>query len=113
MSLGSMLLRNLLLLAVECGAVLLLRGPAPWIPVLLTVFVVGSGVLHGTDAEFTPRFAVALAAVGVTELTVRAWGPPDPRAIAAGVGAVVLLAVQTATVARYARRPRRLRRRRT
>ncbi|MFK0252919.1 hypothetical protein [Streptomyces sp. NPDC090445] len=108
----SILLRNLLLLVVECGAVLL-RGPVPWVPVLLAVFVVGSGVLHGTDAEFTPRFAVALAAVGVVELAVRAWGLPDPRATAAGLGAAVLLVVQTATVARYARRPRpRPRRRR-
>lgn len=108
-----MLLRNLLLLVVECGAVLLLREPVPWIPVLLAVFVVGSGVLHGTDAEFTPRFAVALAAVGVAELAVRAWGLPDPRATAAGLGVAVLLVVQTALVVRYARRPRpRPRRRR-
>ncbi|MEU2391676.1 hypothetical protein [Streptomyces sp. NPDC007369] len=111
MSIRSMLLRTLILLAVESGAVLLLRGTAPWIPVLLAVFVVGSGVLHGTDAEFTPRFVVALAAVGVAELAVRAWGLPDPRATAAGLGATVLLVVQTATVARYARRPRPRRRR--
>ncbi|MFD0271515.1 hypothetical protein ACFVGY_33830 [Streptomyces sp. NPDC127106] len=113
MSIRSVLLRTLILLAVESGAVLLLlRGPVPWIPVLLAVFVVGSGVLHGTDAEFTSRFAVALAAVGVAELTVRAWGPvPDPRATAAGLGAAVLLVVQTAAVARYARRPRPRRRR--
>ncbi|MFJ9647826.1 hypothetical protein ACWEPM_05165 [Streptomyces sp. NPDC004244] len=111
MPMWSMLLRTLVLLVVEYGAVLLLRGSAPWIPVLLAVFVVGSGVLHGTDAEFTPRFAVALAAVGVVALAARARGLPDPPAIAAGPAAAVLLLVQVATLRRYVRRPRPRRRR--
>ncbi|MCC0098719.1 hypothetical protein K7B10_28895 [Streptomyces flavotricini] len=104
----SMLLRNLLVLAVEFGAALLLRAPdAPWIPVLLAVFVVGSGVLHGTDAEFTPRFLVALIAVGVAELGSRAWASPDAFQ-AAGTGAAILLAVQTLILVRYSlRRPGR------
>ncbi|MET9886964.1 hypothetical protein ABZZ20_28245 [Streptomyces sp. NPDC006430] len=100
----SMLLRNFLVLAVEFGAALLLRAPeAPWIPVLLAVFVIGSGVLHGTEAEFVPRFVVALAAVGVAELGSRAWAAPDAVATA-GTGAAVLLVVQTATLVRYALR---------
>ncbi|MFD7085789.1 hypothetical protein [Streptomyces sp. NPDC059918] len=107
----SMLLRNLLVLAVEFGAALLLREPgAPWIPVLLAVFVVGSGVLHGTDAEFTPRFLVALVAVGVAELGSRAWASPDALPTA-GTGAAILLAVQTLILVRYSlRRPRPRRR---
>ncbi|MEU9252429.1 hypothetical protein AB0D66_11360 [Streptomyces sp. NPDC048270] len=72
--LGGALLRNGLLLAAEFGAVLLLRGPeAPWVPVLLAVFVVGAGVPHGTDAEFVARTAVALAAVGVAVLGGTTW----------------------------------------
>ncbi len=70
---------------------------------LLAVFVVGSGVLHGTEAEFVPRFAVALAAVGVAELGARALGLPD-EGVAAGLGCAVLVAVQAVTVARSARR---------
>ncbi len=104
----SMLPRNLLVLAVEFGAALLLREPdAPWIPLLLAVFVVGSGVLHGTDAEFTPRFLVALVAVGVAELGSRAWASPDALRTA-GTGAAILLAVQTLILVRYSlRRPGR------
>ncbi|MCJ1681164.1 hypothetical protein MTF65_28195 [Streptomyces sp. APSN-46.1] len=99
----SMLLRNLLLLAVESGAAFLLRGPdpAPWIPVLLAVFVVGSGVLHGTEAEFVPRFLIAFAAVGVAWLGGTAWEAP---ASLPGVGAGALLAVQTVTLVRFSRR---------
>ncbi|KPI21970.1 hypothetical protein OV450_7538 [Actinobacteria bacterium OV450] len=103
----SMLLRNALLLGVEFGAALLLRDPgAPWIPVLLAVFVVGSGVLHGTEAEFVPRFLVALAAVGVAELGGRAWASADdlPRA---ATGAAILLAVQTLPLLRHSLRRRR------
>ncbi|MGW0389553.1 hypothetical protein ACWDYJ_01395 [Streptomyces sp. NPDC003042] len=60
------ILRNCLLLAVEFGAILLLRGPeGAWIPVLLAVFVVGAAVPHGTGAEFVARTAVALVAVGI------------------------------------------------
>ncbi|KIF03155.1 hypothetical protein PL81_25910, partial [Streptomyces sp. RSD-27] len=64
------LLRNVLLLAVEfAAALLLLRDPGtPWIPVLLAVFVAGSAVPHGTDAEFAARFLVALTAVGVARV---------------------------------------------
>ncbi|MFB6809365.1 hypothetical protein [Streptomyces sp. NPDC056387] len=103
----SMLLRNALLLGVEFGAALLLREPdAPWIPVLLAVFVVGSGVLHGTEAEFVPRFMVALAAVGVAELGGRAWASADDLPTAA-TGAAILLAVQTLTLLRHSVRRRR------
>ena len=78
----------------------------PSIPVLLAVFVVGSGVLHGTEAEFVPRFLVALAAVGVAELGGRAWASPDALPTA-GTGAAILLAVQTLILIRYSLRRRR------
>ncbi|MEU9231813.1 hypothetical protein [Streptomyces subrutilus] len=72
--LGGALLRNCLLLAAQFGAVPLLRGPeAPWVPVLLAVFVVGAAVPHGTDAEFVARTVVALAAVGVAALGSITW----------------------------------------
>ncbi|MCX4525362.1 MULTISPECIES: hypothetical protein [unclassified Streptomyces] len=98
----SMLLRNLLVLAVESGAAYLLRSPdpAPWIPVLLAVFVVGSGVLHGTDAEFVPRFLVAFAAVGVAWLGAMAWDATDSVPAA---GVVALLVIQTGTLIRHSR----------
>ncbi|MFD3552849.1 hypothetical protein ACFWWA_12170 [Streptomyces goshikiensis] len=100
-----LLLRNLLVLAVEFGAAYLLRSPdpAPWIPVLLAVFVVGSGVLHGTDAEFVPRFLVAFVAVGVAWLGGAAAGEATDSVPAAG--AVTLLVIQTALLIRFSRRP--------
>ncbi|MGW7436886.1 hypothetical protein [Streptomyces sp. NPDC054849] len=68
------ILRNGLLLAVEVGAIWLLRGPEwSWIPVLLAVFVVGAAVPHGTDAEFVARTAVALFAVGIVVLAGITW----------------------------------------
>ncbi|MFE7093662.1 hypothetical protein [Streptomyces erythrochromogenes] len=67
-------LRNCLLLAVEFGAIWMLRGPEGlWIPVLLAVFVAGAAVPHGTDAEFVARTAVALTAVGIAVLGGTAW----------------------------------------
>ncbi|MEU7555897.1 hypothetical protein AB0B01_26800 [Streptomyces sp. NPDC044571] len=101
----SMLLRHLLVLAVEFGALLLLRGPdgAPWVPVLPAVFVVGSGVLLGTEAEFVPRFLIALSAVGVAALGGRAWDAEHPFS-PSGVAAALLLVLQTVTLTRHARR---------
>lgn len=67
-------LRNCLLLAVEFGAIWLLRGPGgAWIPVLLAVFVVGAAVPHGTGAEFVARTSVALLAVAVVVAGGIAW----------------------------------------
>ncbi|WP_157879624.1 hypothetical protein [Streptomyces yangpuensis] len=67
-------LRNCLLLAVELGAIWLLRGPEGlWVPVLLAVFVAGAAVPHGTDAEFVARTAVALTAVGIAVLGGVTW----------------------------------------
>ncbi|MFD9475721.1 MULTISPECIES: hypothetical protein [Streptomyces] len=67
-------LRNCLLLAVEFGAVWLLRGPGgAWIPVLLAVFVAGAAVPHGTGAEFVARTSVALLAVGIAVAGGIAW----------------------------------------
>ncbi|MFJ9550023.1 hypothetical protein [Streptomyces erythrochromogenes] len=67
-------LRNCLLLAVEFGAIWMLRGPEGlWVPVLLAVFVAGAAVPHGTDAEFVARTAVALTAVGIAVLGGTAW----------------------------------------
>ncbi|MFD7262708.1 hypothetical protein [Streptomyces sp. NPDC059874] len=68
------LLRNCLLLAVEFGAILLLQGPEGfWILILLTVFVIGAAVPHGTGAEFVGRTAVAFTAVGIAVLGWIAW----------------------------------------
>ncbi|MET9691094.1 hypothetical protein ABZY81_21855 [Streptomyces sp. NPDC006514] len=67
-------LRIGLLLAVESGAIWLLRGPGgAWIPVLLAVFVVGAAVPHGTGAEFVARTCVALLAVGIAVAGGTTW----------------------------------------
>ncbi|MFB6580033.1 hypothetical protein ACFCYC_21920 [Streptomyces sp. NPDC056402] len=67
-------LRIGLLLAVESGAIWLLRGPGgAWIPVLLAVFVVGAAVPHGTGAEFVARTCVALLAVGIAVVGGTTW----------------------------------------
>ncbi|MEU9030790.1 hypothetical protein AB0D46_25370 [Streptomyces sp. NPDC048383] len=105
------LLRTCLLLAVEAGAALLLSEVgAPWIPVLLAVFVIGSAVPHGTRAEFTARFLVALIAVGAARLgaTVRDQYGPPAEPLAAGVALVALLLLQTVILLRLSRgAPRR------
>ncbi|MGW7347106.1 hypothetical protein [Streptomyces sp. NPDC054854] len=103
------LLRACLLLAVEAGAALLLSEVgAPWIPVLLAVFVIGSAVPHGTRGEFTARFLVALVAlvaVGTARLGATVWeqygGPAEP--LAARAGLVGLLLLQTVTLLRLTR----------
>ncbi|MDA5285777.1 hypothetical protein ACWGHM_17320 [Streptomyces sp. NPDC054904] len=100
------LLRTCLLLAVEAGAALLLsEAGAPWIPVLLAVFVIGSAVPHGTQGEFTARFLVALVAVGAARLAATVWeqygGPAEPPAARAGLAALLLL--QTVTLLRLSR----------
>ncbi|RST02847.1 hypothetical protein EF910_22965 [Streptomyces sp. WAC07149] len=104
------LLRLLLLLAVEAGAAALLRDPGtPWIPVLLAVFVAGSAVPHGTEAEFAGRFLVALTAVGAARLGATAW---EGRGLPAVAGLGVLLVFQAAVLMRLSLRGRRRRGRR-
>ncbi|MET8750653.1 hypothetical protein ABZW32_11245 [Streptomyces sp. NPDC004667] len=104
------LLRVCLLLAVEAGAAFLLRDSgAPWIPVLLGVFVLGSAVPQGTSAEFAGRFLVAAVAVGVALAGAAAWagyGRTDtgPDRWAAQAATTVLLLVQTATLMRLSLR---------
>ncbi|MFJ8214687.1 hypothetical protein [Streptomyces sp. NPDC096033] len=99
------LLRNFLLLAVEFGAAALLRDPGtPWIPVLLAVFVAGSAVPHGTEAELGARFLVALTAVGVALAGAGAW---EGHGLAATAALAVLLLVQTAALLRLSRGGRR------
>lgn len=98
------LLRNCLLLAVEFGAAALLRDPAtPWIPVLLAVFVAGSAVPHGTEAEFAARFLVALTAVGVARVGATVWAG---EGVVAPVGLAVLLVLQTGALLRLSLRGR-------
>ncbi|MFF3019662.1 hypothetical protein [Streptomyces sp. NPDC057939] len=100
------LLRTCLLLAVEAGAALLLsEAGAPWIPVLLAVFVIGSAVPHGTQAEFTARFLVALTAVGVARLgaTVREQYGEPAEPLAAGAGLAALLLLQSVILLRLSR----------
>ncbi|MFJ8161416.1 hypothetical protein ACIRBY_10815 [Streptomyces sp. NPDC096136] len=104
------LLRTVLLLAVESGAALLLRDPGtPWIPVLLAVFVAGSAVPHGTDAEFAARFLVALTAVGVAKVGAAVW---EGHGAVAPAGLGALLVLQTAALLRLSRRGRARGRRR-
>lgn len=104
------LLRVCLLLAVESGAALLLSDAgAPWIPVLLGVFVLGSAVPHGTPAEFGGRFLVACTAVGAALAGAAAWeeyGSPATGLAAWPVRAAtaVLLLFQTAVLLRLSRR---------
>ncbi|GAA0277858.1 hypothetical protein GCM10010302_14410 [Streptomyces polychromogenes] len=107
------LLRTCLLLAVESGAAALLRDPGtPWIPVLLAVFVAGSAVPHGTDAEFAARFLVATTAVGVARVGATVW---EGHGAVASAGLAVLLVLQTGALLRLSvgrrRRPARRRRR--
>ncbi|MFD0356883.1 hypothetical protein ACFVHW_24560 [Streptomyces sp. NPDC127110] len=104
------LLRVLLLLAVEAGAAALLRDPgSPWIPVLLAVFVAGSAVPHGTEAELGGRLLVALTAVGAARLGAVAW---EGRGLPAAVGLAALLLFQTVVLMRISLRGRRRRGRR-
>ncbi|MFJ9341294.1 hypothetical protein ACIRP0_18605 [Streptomyces sp. NPDC101733] len=104
------LLRACLLLAGQYAAhVLLSEVGAPWIPVLLGVFVLGSAVPHGTPAEFGGRFLVAVLAVGATLAGSAAWeayGRADagPAERAAQGAAVVLLLFQTAVLMRLSLR---------
>ncbi|MFF5702645.1 hypothetical protein ACFY7H_09105 [Streptomyces sp. NPDC012794] len=101
------LLRACLLLAVEAGAAALLRDPGtPWIPVLLAVFVAGSAVPHGTEAEFAGRFLVALTAVGAARLGAAAW---EGHGLPATMGLGALLLLQTVVLLRLSLRGRRRR----
>lgn len=109
-SMPGFLLRACLLLAVEAGAAFLLRDAgAPWIPVLLGVFVLGSAVPQGTPAEFAGRFLVAAVAVGVALAGAAAWAAYDrpdtgPAQWAAQAATAVLLLFQTATLMRLSLR---------
>ncbi|MFG2620160.1 hypothetical protein ACGFXC_21365 [Streptomyces sp. NPDC048507] len=104
------LMRACLLLAVEAGAAFLLRdSAAPWIPVLLGVFVLGSAVPHGTPAEFAGRFLVAVLAVGAALAGAAAWAgyagqDTGPAPWAARGATAVLLLFQTAVLLRLSRR---------
>ncbi|WP_371615406.1 hypothetical protein [Streptomyces sp. NBC_00454] len=68
------LLRNSIALAAEFAAVLLMRGPAPhWLPVLLALFALMSGLPHGTEAEFVQRMLLAIGAVLIVLCGSYAW----------------------------------------
>ncbi|UQX00693.1 hypothetical protein [Streptomyces sp. RerS4] len=99
------LLRLVLLLAVEgAGALLLGEVGAPWIPVLLGVFVLGSAIPHGTSAEFPGRFLIASAAVGVALAGAASWQDrATPEAWPAQTATAVLLLFQTAALLRLTR----------
>lgn len=74
-------LRNSLALAAEFAAVLLMRGPAPhWIPVVLALVALVSGLPHGTEAEFVPRILLAIGAVLIALMGSHAWDEHALRA---------------------------------
>ncbi|MEU8778799.1 hypothetical protein [Streptomyces sp. NPDC048606] len=99
------LLRLCLLLAVEGAAALLLgEAEAPWIPVLLAVFVLGSAIPHGTPAELGGRFLIAAVAVGASLAGAASWQDrAAPDAWPAQAATAILLLFQTLALLRITR----------
>lgn len=94
------LVRNSLVLAAEFAAVLLLRGePSHWLPVMLGLVALVSGVPNGTDAGFVHRTVLAGGAVLVVLCGVRAEGHAVWQALTG-----VLVLAQTASLTRVSRR---------
>ncbi|MGW1775955.1 hypothetical protein [Streptomyces sp. NPDC002104] len=97
------LTRNSLALAAELAAALLLRGAQPhWLPVLLGLVALVSGLPHGTEAGFVHRTALALGAVAIALSAARALDTPDPLLWQVLTGALAL--AQTVSLTRLSRR---------
>ncbi|MCX4777721.1 hypothetical protein [Streptomyces sp. NBC_01264] len=97
------LARNSLAFAAEFAAVLLMRGSQPhWLPVMLGLVALVSGLPHGTDAGFLHRIGLALGAVAIALCAARAWDAPDPLLWQILTGGLVL--AQTVSLTRLSRR---------
>lgn len=98
------LVRNSLALAAEFAAALLMRGSQPhWLPVMLALVALVSGLPHGTDAGFVHRIVLALGAVAIALSAARALDAPDPLLWQILTGALLL--PQAASLTRLSRRP--------
>ncbi|WP_330295897.1 hypothetical protein [Streptomyces sp. NBC_00503] len=74
-------LRNSLALAAEFVAIMLMRGPAPhWLPVMLGLVALMSGLPNGTDTEFVRRMLLAIGAVLIALCGSYAWDQHALRA---------------------------------
>ncbi|MFE9564542.1 hypothetical protein ACFYM0_25955 [Streptomyces sp. NPDC006487] len=97
------LVRNSLALAAEFAASLLMRGSQPhWLPVMLALVALVSGLPHGTEAGFVHRIVLALGAVAIVLCAARAWEEPEPlfwQVLTAGP-----LLAQTVSLTRISRR---------
>ncbi|MCM1971410.1 MULTISPECIES: hypothetical protein [unclassified Streptomyces] len=97
------LARNSLALAAEFAAALLLRGSQPhWLPILLGLVALVSGLPHGTDAGFVHRIVLALGAVAIALCAARALDAADPLLWQVLAGALAL--TQTVSLTRLSRR---------
>ncbi|WP_327307240.1 hypothetical protein OG730_30495 [Streptomyces sp. NBC_01298] len=98
------LARNSLALAAEFAAVLLMRGSQPhWLPVMLGLVALVSGLPHGTDAGFVHRTVLALGAVAIVLSGARALGEADPLHLWQALTGVLVL-TQTVSLTRLSRR---------
>ncbi|MER5761058.1 hypothetical protein [Streptomyces sp. NPDC002082] len=102
-SVPGVLVRNSLALAAEFAAALLLRGSqSHWLPILLGLVALVSGLPHGTDAGFVHRIVLALGAVAIALSAARALDGPDPLLWQILTGALAL--AQTVSLTRLSRR---------
>ncbi|MFZ3496913.1 hypothetical protein ACODT5_27455 [Streptomyces sp. 5.8] len=97
------LARNSLALAAEFAAALLMRGSQQhWLPIMLALVALVSGLPHGTEAGFVHRIVLALGAVAIALCGARVLDAPDPLLWQALTGALAL--AQTVSLTRLSRR---------
>ncbi|MCJ0868351.1 hypothetical protein [Streptomyces sp. AP-93] len=98
------LARNSLALAAEFAAALLMRGSQQhWLPIMLALVALVSGLPHGTEAGFVHRTVLALGAVAIALSAAQAWDAPQPLLWQILTGALLL--TQTVSLTRLSRRP--------
>ncbi|MCY0935361.1 hypothetical protein [Streptomyces sp. H34-S4] len=115
-SVPGVLLRNVLALAAEYAALLLLRGAEPpWIPVLLALFAFASGLPNGTDTELVPRLLLAGNALLIAVAGRHLWPAPsrpdfslspppwEPDPALWKVAVITLVLIQTLALIRLSR----------
>ncbi|MFD6887202.1 hypothetical protein [Streptomyces sp. NPDC059957] len=97
------LARNSLALAAEFAAALLMRDSQQhWLPIMLALVALVSGLPHGTEAGFVHRIVLALGAVAIVLCAAQALDAPDPLLWQALTGALIL--TQTVSLTRLSRR---------